>query len=236
MIPSDASLWAAQVQQAYDLADGNALVAPQGWNVVDQLVVTDQIALWKHTAPCGFILENDANEHAIIIRGTDSISDFLLDFQALLMPATIGVKIVMVERGFIEFFSAIQLMKNAQKLSAWIAACAPGKITFAGHSLGAAAASIGASYALAFGMFTRRVVFACPNTGSASLQGALMGLTANSAEIDNVRDIVPSEPPVEFGFAGYQPVEWVDSNSLGAAPISIEDRHALATYQKLLAT
>jgi predicted lipase len=226
---------------AYDLFaanDPSDFVPPAGYQLVTKIYADDLTDGLPDYKVFGFIGQSGSDVVAAI-RGTEGTLEWLMDalFGPIPFPfASAGG----AEQGFTNFYSTLRTGPNVAQtrvidaLRSLIASGTVKSLRIAGHSLGAALATLLAIDVSANDVFAGPTVytFASPRVGDKVFAGTYDDLVPTSWRVANAPDVVPQLPP---SFAGYVHVD-------AEVPINSDDRsrqtvkcwHALATYLNTL--
>lgn len=165
--------------------------------------------------------------HVVLIRGTDSLAEWISDFTATMTPCPF-MEGARTHLGFTGVYQTLRLGRNPVH-AALIDLQRPVIVT--GHSLGAALATL---VAAAVGTVDL-VTWAGPRVGDdAFAHTAMMRLSSNT-RIVNCRDIVPKvplrvEPAFRYEHLGW-PLELDSGDTTGG---SLGHAHSLDTYLDLM--
>jgi hypothetical protein len=156
--------------------------------------------------PWAYVYQNnmDPNDLLIAIRGTESIMEWIKDFEINKVPFvsfTGQKKDVKVENGFFSIYKAIRT-----ELFAILQQYKPSRLKISGHSLGGALATL-LAYDIALSapeikpiLFT----YGTPRTGDQNFVNAIKQINSKDAAkltfVVNIKDIVPKLPPTLFGY------------------------------------
>ena len=248
---SDAILWGELVQQAYDMYENSkgsmtpALPAmpglPPGWTLRAYLVVEDKVLLVQTKSSFGYIIQDPTGTRfGILIRGTENTLEWIEDVEAVQTDFVIGGKTYgKVEQGFLEVFQNMSVydaptLTNIGALPLWLATVPPGVSIFvAGHSLGAAVATIVGAQAAIQGNPTRIYSFASPIVGDTHFATAFNALALDHYRIYNLHDLVPKVPSPTLGYFEVDTGVEIDSDN-GQIKNDVVCCHSLRTYLSIL--
>ncbi len=190
----------------------------------------------------GFLGVSAGGELVAIVRGTDTIFEWIHDASFLMVPNPIHSGSGTTEDGFTAIYKSLRVGRDpasataAASAAAYIHAGTATSATVAGHSLGGALASLlTMDIALNSECRTPTVyTFASPRTGDHMFAGSFDALIANSYRVFNRSDLVPHLPPilplpyehVNFPFELVAPMNAIQPNVLCA--------HHLTTYLWLM--
>jgi predicted lipase len=226
---------------AYDLheeGDPTNFVPPAGYNLISKIYADDITNDPVAATVFGFIAQSDSDV-VVAIRGTEGVLEWLLDFEFALVPFPY-LSAGNVEAGFNDCYSSFRTGKAdaaprvVDALARVIAGGTAETLLIAGHSLGAALATLLAIDLAANGGFAAPVVytFASPRVGDKVFAGTYGSLIQTSWRIANRRDIVPSLPPESLGYVHVKTEYEIDSAD--RCKQNVRCWHALETYLNTL--
>jgi hypothetical protein len=190
----------------------------------------------------GFLAVSASRELVAVLRGTDTIMEWLHDASFLLAPCPIVGAHGFTEDGFTSVYASLRIGRNETTRSAKdsiksaLDAGTANAVTICGHSLGAALATL---LTLDVGLNTScrapvAYTYACPRTGEHMFAGSYNAVVANSYRIVNRQDLVPQLPPI-------LPLPYEHVNTLSelnppadAINPTIPCMHSLTTYLWLM--
>ena len=192
----------------------------------------------------GVVAKNtaDPTDVYIAIRGTSNIWEWIQDCKFLPKPFSRVPGGGYTEDGFTDMYLSMSMSPNphAGDFIADIFALLPAKakITVAGHSLGAALATL-----LAFDMAAHApeqdssgialYTLASPRVGDLSFMQLFNHIVANAYRVDNRLDIVPKTPPPLLYFHVGDETELIPSKEM---KFDIVCEHHLPSYLNMLAS
>jgi len=152
----------------------------------------------------GFLAVSDAKELVAVIRGTDTILEWLHDASYLMVPIPITGAHGFTEDGFTAVYLSLRIAAASGSLSAkdsiksYLDTGAAASVTVCGHSLGGALATL---LTLDVGLNTgcrtpTAYTYASPRTGDHSFAGCYNAAIPASYRIANRQDLVPKLPPI----------------------------------------
>jgi len=152
----------------------------------------------------GFLAVSDAKELVAVIRGTDTILEWLHDASYLMMPSPIAGSHGFTEDGFTAVYRSLRIGQGNGSLSAKdsIKSCietgAATSVTVCGHSLGGALATL---LTLDVALNTpchapTAYTYASPRTGDHIFAGSFNAAIPSCYRIANRQDLVPKLPPI----------------------------------------
>lgn len=181
--------------------------------------------------PYGVVAFNESiGTHVCVLRGTDSIAEWESDADAFLVdcPFLPGAR---THRGFTEIYASMRA--GSSPLREYLATL-PRPIVVAGHSLGAALATLVAADLGGAHLAT----FAGPAVGDDAFAHMAMSRLASNARVVNAPDLVPRLPlriEPDFPYAHLGVAIAVDSAGVVRdAPNGWHAEHDLRTYLHLL--
>ncbi len=194
------------------------------------------------TVTYGFLGVSQGGELVAVVRGTDTIMEWIHDAEFLLVTNPVRGGAGMTEDGFTAIYKSLRVGRNAQAATA---VAAIGKslqtgqaksVTVTGHSLGGALAAL-LTPDVALNTACRAPVvytFASPRTGDHAFAGSFNAAIAESYRVYNRCDLVPNLPPI-------LPLPYEHTNTpfelvppKDAIQASIVCEHHLATYLWLM--
>ena len=183
----------------------------------------------------GWLLESKttAGEFALVIRGTEGITEWIED--AGFMPMEAHPVAGRVETGFWSIYETMQL-DGKPLVAEVLARVGSGTLTVTGHSLGAALATY-ASFELGQSLGSRAAarLVASPHPGDGDFSRVFGRRVPDHLMWANAADMVPKVP----AWFGYCPVPRVEVLSARAAGLTITGgwpaQHHAITYASLLA-
>jgi triacylglycerol lipase len=170
-----------------------------GWiTALDALFKVGPIAIDSRRVQYGWAIENSPGDFIVVIRGTSGAVEWLEDGDGVPVPYPGGGS---VERGFYELAQSLWLRPVAgveQPLIAGLKADGAQTVTFMGHSLGAAMASIASLDAADAGLEVRGRYFESPRPGDAEFARAFDAKVSDYVVVRYEPDLVPDLPPLGF--------------------------------------
>ena len=241
-VPATAFTYGSVVEAAYRLFSpgvltpvATAAALPAGWTVSTDLSGIDKVARKTEAEFFGLVAESTAEGRLlIVIRGTDTLLEWLVDaeFAPTRFPAVQHSGLV--EDGFYSVYSSLRCSPSGADVLSLIRQSAPGtKVTVAGHSLGAAVATL---LALDIAVALPEVdltlyTYASPKVGDRTFAALCNARIATHFRIANKPDLVPHTPPL-YEHTGT--LIQLDSTAFPAIAHSIDCYHTLTTYLWLL--
>lgn len=253
----DAIQWAHLVNDAYNLYQANKHNTnpkpPQnltpGWNLIANLTVDAVAGLIDNKELMGFLVQSqsDPSHIGIVYRGTDSLMDWLEDFEFRKVPFTDIPNGGHTEHGFTQLYRSVlvehpgdadvppQTLNDflaSLHMEPWNAA----RVTVTGHSLGAALAILtAAGLAVSKPELPLEIYsFAAPRVGDHTFAATYNALVPNSYRIYNKPDLVPHVP---ISLLGYEQVDAgveIDSHDDPNIKRNIIAYHSILTYIDVL--
>jgi len=152
----------------------------------------------------GFLAVSAVNELVAVIRGTDTILEWLHDGSFLMVPSPISGAHGFTEDGFTAVYRSLRIGQANGTLSAkdsiksYLDTGAATRVTVCGHSLGGALATL---LTLDVGLNTSchaptAYTYASPRTGDHTFAGSYNAAIPFSYRIANRQDLVPKLPPI----------------------------------------
>jgi len=247
----DAIIWGELVKSAYSTYDADkkndnppeARDLPAGWRVTANLQSDPAACFFTETEFIGFVVqaETDASRYGIVFRGTESVMDWLEDFEARHTAFDEIDNGGRTEGGFTEMFRSLHVLApgaaETRTFPAFMETLPPdARLTITGHSLGGAIANLTAVWiaakhpTLTCDLYT----FAAPMTGNRDFADTFNSLVRNSFRIYNKPDIVPTVPLHLLGYEQVNTGIEVNSLDVPTLPRNIGGYHSLDTYLFLL--
>ncbi len=202
---------------SYDAgAIGN--IGKAGYQFIDAIygsdLATDVDPHLGDTVTYGFLARSDAGELVAAIRGTEGIFEWIHDAAFLLVPDPIDAGGGLTEDGFKTIYESLRVGRAddaqtpIQAMEAQVQAGGVASIVVAGHSLGAALATLlGLAVGMAFGQKSgvkdRAVyTFASPRVGNSLFRYTYDAVMPQTYRIHNRPDIVPKLPMLLYRHVG----------------------------------
>ncbi|MBW7477288.1 lipase family protein [Paenibacillus oenotherae] len=239
--------WGEFVEIAYDMYNSNARQPvspanfPAGWQRIANITMDPGILGMKDLEFAGFIAESIDNplQQAVVFRGTESVLDWLSDFEFIMETFKEVPNAGETEQGFTNLYRSMKVQdvdasKPEVSLINYLDGLPAGKqLTVTGHSLGSAFATLHAFVASTKGFAVDLITFASPRVGDRKFVEAFQKTTIRNTRIYNKPDIVPKVPVELAGYHHVEPSMEIDSTQF---PIkhSISCYHALTTYLYVL--
>lgn len=239
---------AEDVQPASEYSPQNiAAIQGLGYNFLQTLygneLATEVDSHAGETVTYGFLAVSPASgELVAIVRGTDTILEWMHDASFLMLPNPIHSGSGMTEDGFTAIYESLRVARDpkstpaASSIGAYVHAGTAQTVTVSGHSLGGALATL-LTLDVALNTECRApsvYTFASPRTGDHFFAGSFNASISESYRIFNRSDLVPNLPPFlplpyEHPNSPFELVEpWNTVNS------SIACAHHLTTYLWLM--
>ena len=222
-----------------------AAISQAGYTFVDALygneLATDVSPHIGETVTYGFLATSVAGELVAVIRGTETIQEWLHDFSFLFVPNPIHAGGGLIEDGFAAIYRSLRAGADPNSPSA-ISAIASlvvkggvSQITVTGHSLGAALATLlGLDVGLNSGVGAKGTsvyTFASPRVGELFFQHTYDSVVPDSYRVHNRTDIVPQAPIYPYEHVGND-LEVV--SPFGSVNANAACWHSLDTYLWLM--
>lgn len=151
----------------------------------------------------GFTARSASGEFVAVIRGTDSIWDWIHDASFLMLPCAIDKATGMTEDGFSSVYRSLRTARSggmavASAIGSALADGGATSVTVTGHSLGAALATL---LALDVALNTpcknpTSYTYASPRVGDHIFASSYNSVVPYTYRIANRQDIVPQVPPI----------------------------------------
>ncbi len=152
----------------------------------------------------GFLAVSAAGELVAVVRGTDTLLEWLHDAAFLMVPCPIPGSHGFTEDGFTAVYKSLRIAPAKGGLSArdsinsYLNTRVATKVTVCGHSLGGALATL---LTLDVGLNTScrtptAYTYASPRTGDHIFAGSFNAAVPASFRIANRQDLVPKVPPI----------------------------------------
>jgi hypothetical protein len=151
----------------------------------------------------GFLALSDAKEVVAVIRGTDTILEWLHDASFLMVPTPIVGSHGFTEDGFTAVYRSLRIGQAngtpsaRDSIKGYLDNGTAASVTVCGHSLGGALATL---LTLDVGLNTScraptAYTYASPRTGDHLFAGSYNAAIPSSYRIENRQDLVPKLPP-----------------------------------------
>ncbi|MBO0734469.1 MAG: lipase family protein [Methylocapsa sp.] len=152
----------------------------------------------------GYVAVSDAKELVAVIRGTDTLLEWMHDASFLMVPCPVAGASGFTEDGFTDVYRSLRVEQGSGTLSAkdsiksYLDTGAAASVTICGQSLGGALATL---LALDVGLNTRcrspaAYTYASPRTGDHIFAGSFNAAILASHRIVNRQDLVTKLPPI----------------------------------------
>jgi hypothetical protein len=208
---------------------------PAGWTLVTELTAIDRVARKTEPEFFGLVVQSAADQSVLIaIRGTDTFLEWLIDAEFTPRAFQGAPGAGLVEDGFASVYDTLTCTSTGGNVLSLVKQLPAGaKVTIAGHSLGAAVATlvavdIGANVpGVALTLYT----YAPPRVGDATFVKFFDAHVPMNFRVVNRPDIVPRLPPL-YDPAGTE-ID-VDSTAYPVVAHRLACYHTLTTYLWLL--
>jgi hypothetical protein len=208
---------------------------PAGWTLITELTAIDKVARRTEPEFFGLVVESAADNNVLVaIRGTDTLLEWLIDAEFTPRAFQGAPDGGLVEDGFASVYDTLTCVSTGSDVLSLVKQLPAGtKVTIAGHSLGAAvatllAADIGANVP---GVDLTLYTYAPPRVGDATFVKFFGAHVLVNFRIVNRPDIVPRLPPL-YDAVGNE-IDF-DSTTYPAVAHSLVCYHTLTTYLWLL--
>jgi hypothetical protein len=190
----------------------------------------------------GYLGVSPANELVAVIRGTDSIWDWLHDASFLMVPSPVSGAHGLTEDGFTSVYKSLRIGRDnasagvKDAIKGYLDSGAAGTVTICGHSLGGSLATL---LTLDVGLNTScrtptAYTYASPRVGDHIFSGVFNAAIPTHYRIENRGDLVPKLPPI-------LPLPYEHTNTkfelvpaAGSMNTTIPCMHFLTTYLWLM--
>jgi hypothetical protein len=210
---------------------------PVGWNIVKNINAEAIAGLLDQKEFMGFVAQSaaDTNKFAIVFHGTDSIADFLDDFEFMKIDFQFIANGGKTEYGFTRFYESMTFVNpvsgETQSLKEYVSNLPQNaSFTVAGHSLGAALATLHAAVLAEKGILVEAYTYASPMVGDEVFANTYNSLLTKSYRIFNKPDIVPQLPGALLGYEHVSTPFEVNSLNDPEIKRSILGFHSLESY------
>jgi hypothetical protein len=240
--PATAYTYGSVIEAAYRLFSPGLLdpattttALPAGWTVLTELTATDRVGGKTEQEFFGLAVKAPSEDRVMLaIRGTATFIEWLVDaeFKRCAFPGATGAG--MVEDGFCGVYASMKCSSTGSDVLSFVRALpSTTRVTIAGHSLGAAVATLLAVDIAAnvpdvdLSLYT----FASPRVGDATFAAFSAARITTHFRIVNRPDIVPRLPPL------YVPTGTeieLDSTTYPEVAHRVACYHTLTTYLWLL--
>jgi len=190
----------------------------------------------------GFLAVSAAKELVAVIRGTDSILDWLHDASFLMVPCPVTGAHGFTEDGFTAVYKSMRIAQANASLSArdsvksYLDSGAATSVTVSGHSLGGALATL-LTLDVALNTSCRTptsYTYASPRTGDHFFAGTYNACVPATYRIVNRQDLVPKLPPILPLPYEHVNTEYELNPQAGTIDQTIACMHHLTTYVWLM--
>jgi hypothetical protein len=215
--------YAQLVTMAYTIRPGDpytpatiAAIGQAGYTFIEALygneLATDVSPHTGETVTYGYLASSAAGELVAVIRGTDTVLEWLHDFSFLFVPDPIHAGGGLTEDGFTAIYRSLRAGADPNSPSA-IAAITGlvgsqeiSSITVTGHSLGAALATllaldVGLNSGIG-GQATTSYTFASPKVGELFFHHTYDSVVPDTYRVYNRQDLVPQAPLFPYEHVG----------------------------------
>lgn len=195
-------------------ADTKAAIAQAGFTFVDALygneLATDVSPHTGETVTYGFLATSAAGELVAVLRGTQTLDEWIHDAAFLFVPNPIHAGGGLTEDGFTAIYRSLRAGEDPNSPAAISAITtlagsgAISKVTITGHSLGAALATLlGLDVGLNSGAkFTQVYTFASPRVGELFFQHTYDSVVPYTYRVHHRSDLVPNVPLYPYEHVG----------------------------------
>jgi triacylglycerol lipase len=208
---------------------------PAGWTLVTELTAIDRVAHKTEPEFFGLVVQSAADNSVLIaIRGTDTLLEWLIDAEFTPRAFQGAPSAGLVEDGFASVYATLTCVRTGNDVLSLVKQLPAGtKLTIAGHSLGAAVATLVAVDIAANdpGVDLTLYTYAPPRIGDTAFVTFFDAHVPMNFRIVNRPDIVPHLPPL-YDPAGNE-ID-VDSTAYPVVAHSLACYHTLTTYLWLL--
>lgn len=232
---SAAIAYAELVKIAYGVAPGavydagtTGKIGQAGYQFIEAIygseLATDVDPHFGQTVTYGFLGRSARRELVVAIRGTDTILEWIHDAAFLLVPDPIPAGGGMTEDGFTTIYESLRVGQSThaptpiEAIQSEVKAGGIERIVVAGHSLGAALATLlGLDVGLNSGVKDREVyTFASPRVGNHHFKLSYEAVMSQTFRIHNRPDLVPKLPVIFYEHVGtgvelippFRSIEW----------------------------
>jgi hypothetical protein len=229
----------------YSAAD-TALITAAGYTYLQTIygddLATDVDSHLGDVVTFGFVAVSAQKELVAVIRGTDTILEWLHDASFLMVPAPIANSHGLTEDGFTAVYRSLRTGRAngtpaiKDSIQTFLGAAAGTSVTVCGHSLGGALATL---LALDVGLNTlckapMVYTYASPRTGDHTFASYFDAAITSSYRIANRQDLVPKLPPLLPLPYEHVNTEFELNPPYGAIAGTIACMHHLTTYLWLM--
>jgi hypothetical protein len=256
MIPIDwnaAIQYAALVEIAYGVAPGGeyaatdiAAIKNAGYTFLQTIyasdLATDIDPHLGEVVTFGFLAVSASKELVAVIRGTDSILDWLHDASFLMVPSPIAGAHGLTEDGFTAVYKSMRIGRDNESagvkdsVKGYLDNGSAGSVTVCGHSLGGALATL---LTLDVGLNTScrtpvSYTYASPRTGDHIFAASFNAAIPTTYRVVNRLDLVPKLPPILPLPYEHVNTQFELTPPKGQVNDSLVCMHSLATYLWLM--
>ena len=190
----------------------------------------------------GFVAVSAQKQLVAVVRGTDTILEWLHDASFLMVPSPIANAHGLTEDGFTAVYRSLRTGRAngtpaiKDSIQIYLGTGAATSVTVCGHSLGGALATL---LTLDVGLNTTCktptvYTYASPRTGDHTFANCFNGAIAASYRISNRQDLVPKLPPLLPLTYEHVNTEYELNPAYGAIAGTIACMHHLTTYLWLM--
>ncbi len=210
---------------------------PTGWKIVRYINAQAVVPFCEENEFIGFIVQSIDNpsQFGVVLHGSEGVADYLDDFKFTKTDFTLVADGGKAEYGFTRFYESFLFIDpvsgDAQTLEAYLSGLSRDtSFVVAGHSLGAALATLHTMVLASRSIPVEAYLFASPMVGDAAFVNKYTSLVKNSHLIVNQPDIVPRLPGTVLGYEHVTTQFEVNSLEFPAIKRSISCFHALNVY------
>jgi triacylglycerol lipase len=207
---------------------------PPGWTVLTELTAIDRVHDKSEPEFFGLALQSPDQGLLIAIRGTDLFIEWLVDAEFMPRSFPGAANSGKVEDGFCSVYSSLRCTSTGSDVRSLVSQLpAPARVTIAGHSLGAAVATLLALDVAVNvpGVDLTLYTYASPRVGDAAFVALCNTRLPVHYRIVNRPDLVPRLPPL-YEATGTE-IE-LDSTTYPVVAHKVACYHTLTTYLWLL--
>ncbi|GMA50983.1 hypothetical protein GCM10025857_23400 [Alicyclobacillus contaminans] len=210
---------------------------PADWRVVCNITSAAGLPGLTRREFIGVVLQSqlDAAQYAVVLHGSESLLDFIDDFEFALTEFPLAPGSGKTEFGFTRFYDSFWFVEPetgaVRTLPEYLAAL-PDEARFVvtGHSLGGALATLHALVLAQRGIPARLLTFGSPMVGDAAFAHAVDTRVPDSWRIVNVPDVIPRLPGHFLGYSHTTSVYEINSLEVPHTKRCLGCFHDLKTY------
>lgn len=210
---------------------------PEGWKIVKNINAEAVALFYRQPEFLGFVAQRvDApHQFAVVLHGTESVTDYIDDFEFAKTTFTLVPSVGQTEYGFTRYYESFRFVDpisgGSQTLIEYLDTLThQDAFTVAGFSLGGALATLHSLVLASRQIPVEAYLFGSPMVGDATFVKAYTSLVPSSSRIVNKPDIVPRLPGTELGYEHVNTLLEVNSLNFPMVKRSVSCFHSLNSY------